>query len=359
MLTMTGRWLRRWPLGLLRRLRADERGQVLMLSALLLLPMLGFAGLALDVGTLTKTRWELQHAADAAALAGVQELPACNGPAVAKAQEWADNGAYAATTVEATVEGAACDTIRVMLRADVPMSFMRLFGIDTRETYGTATARIASITSTRHFMPWGLTTGSDCLDTSSPPQPKVGTTCVLKVAKGDHEGALDFNGGGGAGYRQHIIDGTASTAFGIGSTVAVLEGNKVGPTKQGIDGRLALEPSSSDGMSCDSNGNGRDDFDEVFSARGVTNGPSYAVRRACSESPRLMTVPIVDQIDSSSSTILGWATIYLDDDCSGSGCAKSAQGEVTGRIVDAVWTDPDGELGPYQPGQPAAWFLLQ
>jgi len=348
----------------------EERGQVLVLSALLLVPLLGFAGIALDVGVLTKVRWQLQSAADAAALAAVQELPACGGAAEATAHDWANRGDYPPTLVEASVEGAACDTIRVLLRADVPLSFMRIFGIETSETYGTATARIGAVASTRHFVPWGLTTlNSDCLDTgSSPPQPKPGATCVLKISDGAEtsgdRGALDVNGGGGAGYRDHIVSGTATEVFTVGSTVPALPGNKVGPTGQGIADRLLNEPSTSGGVACDRNGNGRDDFAEVFSDRGTATGPTYAVSYACRNSPRLMTVPIVDQIQPPAlSTILGWATVYLDgyacsDDDSGS-CNGKGHWAVTGRIVDAVWTDPEGTLGAYQPGQPAAWFLLE
>lgn len=368
MLAMTRRILLDPLAALLGRLRGDERGQVLVLGALLLVPLLGFAGLALDLGTLTKTRWQMQHTADAAALAGVQELPGCSGPAIARAEEWAQRGDYPPSAVEVTLEGAGCDTIRVQLRADVPLTFMRVFGIDERSVHGSASARIASVTSTRHFMPWGLTVNnSDCLEAGSPPQPRVGATCSLKISDGTEtsgdRGALNVDGGGGAGYRAQIVSSTTAEPHIIGSTVAALPGNQVGPTDQGIAERLLGEPSSFQGVSCDSNGNGRDDFDEVFVEREAGGGPRYAVRYACQDSPRLMTVPIVDQISHPNpSTILGWATVYLESyscvgDDSGK-CDGKGHWAVTGRIVDAVWSDPEGATGAYQAGQPATWFLV-
>lgn len=366
---MTRRWFFDRSVALLGRVRGDERGQVLVLGALLLVPMLGFGGLALDVGLLTNTRWQMQHAADAAALAGVQELPGCDGGAIARAEEWARHGDYAPSTVEVTLEGSGCDTIRVHLRADVPLSFMRLFGIDERSVHGAASARIASVTSTRHFMPWGLTVNnSDCLDNStSPPQPRSGAICVLQISDGTKtngdRGALDLDGGGGAGYREQIVKSTAAQPYGIGSTVSPLSGNLVGPTGQGISGRLLGEPSAFGGVSCDGNQNGRDDFEEVFADRGTTTGLRYALRDACKNSPRLMTIPIVDQIDPpAKSTIRGWATAYFEsyaceDDSTGK-CNGKGHWAVGIRMVDALWRDPVGALGTYQPGQAATWSLV-
>jgi len=57
-----------------RRLRRQPRGQALVTMALALLALLGFAGLAIDVGFLMMARNELQNAADAAALAGAQKF---------------------------------------------------------------------------------------------------------------------------------------------------------------------------------------------------------------------------------------------------------------------------------------------
>jgi hypothetical protein len=67
---------RRGPIEAARRLGVrGERGQVLVMVALMFPVLFGFAALALDVGHAFQLRRHLQVAADAAALAGAQELP--------------------------------------------------------------------------------------------------------------------------------------------------------------------------------------------------------------------------------------------------------------------------------------------
>ncbi|MDQ3345305.1 MAG: pilus assembly protein TadG-related protein, partial [Chloroflexota bacterium] len=51
-----------------------ERGQVLIMFALALVVLLGFAGLAIDVGRLVAERRHVQNAADAGALAACVRL---------------------------------------------------------------------------------------------------------------------------------------------------------------------------------------------------------------------------------------------------------------------------------------------
>ncbi|REJ71681.1 MAG: TadE/TadG family protein [Planctomycetota bacterium] len=71
--------LRRFDQLLNNRLAADRRkGAILVLAAVLLTAMFGFVAFALDVGLICLAKAELQNAADAGALAGVQMLG--NGP---------------------------------------------------------------------------------------------------------------------------------------------------------------------------------------------------------------------------------------------------------------------------------------
>ncbi len=68
-----------------------ECGQTLLLFVLALGVLFGFVALAIDVGLLYEDRRHLQNTADAAALAGVAELPTNPALATAKAAEWAAN----------------------------------------------------------------------------------------------------------------------------------------------------------------------------------------------------------------------------------------------------------------------------
>ena len=58
-----------------RHVKRSEDGQVLPLMCMLLVLMLGIIGLAVDLGRVYVTRAQLSRSLDAAALAGVVELP--------------------------------------------------------------------------------------------------------------------------------------------------------------------------------------------------------------------------------------------------------------------------------------------
>ena len=60
---------------MLKNILCSQRGAVLLLAAVVLPAMLGFGALAIDIGMLYKSKTELSAAADAAGLAGAQELP--------------------------------------------------------------------------------------------------------------------------------------------------------------------------------------------------------------------------------------------------------------------------------------------
>jgi Flp pilus assembly protein TadG len=57
------------------RIRRDERGQVLPLVVLMAVVLIGFAGLAIDMGRVWETKQQLQRTVDASALAAGQNLP--------------------------------------------------------------------------------------------------------------------------------------------------------------------------------------------------------------------------------------------------------------------------------------------
>jgi Flp pilus assembly protein TadG len=63
----------------LRSLWKDEGGSVLILTALGMTVIIGFVGLAIDIGSLRYSQRHLQAATDAAAVAAALEIPACQG----------------------------------------------------------------------------------------------------------------------------------------------------------------------------------------------------------------------------------------------------------------------------------------
>ena len=146
-------------LRLLRSFWQQEFGQGLVLSALAMVAVLGVTAMAIDVGLFLHEKRELQNAADAAALAGVQELPNSPGDAEQKAGEWAVNNGIGSGELEAidiSTTYAANDTITVRVKRDVPFIFARVLGFSGDTTRADATARVGSPTIGTGAMPWGL-----------------------------------------------------------------------------------------------------------------------------------------------------------------------------------------------------------
>src|SRR5688572_25735173 len=111
-----------------RHIGSGEKGQVIVITAFAIVIMFGIVGLAVDVGRMYAARAELGRAVDAAALAGVLELPA-----VATAETKAEN--YLAenepTAVGDIVGNAADNSLTVDASKTVNMYFIRVLGINT------------------------------------------------------------------------------------------------------------------------------------------------------------------------------------------------------------------------------------
>jgi hypothetical protein len=316
--------------------------------------------MAIDVGLFYEDRRHYQNTADAAALAGVAELPLNPAAAMQKANEWAANNGVASAeikNVEVRTTSFPNDTLYVEVEGDFGWIFGRVLGKTTDKVGASAAARIGSYAGGHNMMPWALLQGdSSCLDATG--AAIFGMTCTVKVGAqdglGGWRGALDFdgNGGGASEYRDNIVDGTSDWSYCISGqdpppchgTVDALTGNKVGPTDLGIDERLLAEPTAG----CDANSNGIDDFDEIFAPTGLVS-PEYSV--ACPNSPRLVIIPIVsyDSIPIQTVTIRGWTLGYLKSyGCVGD-CTGKGYWEVQIDIVDAAYSQSAGFLGAYDP----------
>lgn len=135
-----------------------QRGVVLILFALLLVILLGFAAFAIDAARINLAKAELQNAADAAALAGVRKYftsdsTAAKNEAIHLATRNYANGALIdASSVTATVASVTGYThaIKVtILLSGMPLFFAPVLGISSRDVSVTATA-VQSSTPTSH-----------------------------------------------------------------------------------------------------------------------------------------------------------------------------------------------------------------
>ncbi len=129
---------------------SDERGAILPLMALLLVVLLGTAAMAVDLGWLLYHSLEIQHGADAAALAGVIHVPDGLDDAEAEAlASAAENGydAQAAGTSVSVIDYIDDPTLvdhngqlRVAVTHSVDTFFLPIFGMDDVDIARTAVA---------------------------------------------------------------------------------------------------------------------------------------------------------------------------------------------------------------------------
>jgi hypothetical protein len=121
----------------------NQRGQSLVLSLVFLTVLVGMAALVVDVGSWYRADRKLQANADAAALAGAQELPANSAAAQASALEYAgtNDGGLEADDVKFRQTVVPNDTIEVTTDRPSPGFFAQLFGRSSVDVRAKAAAR--------------------------------------------------------------------------------------------------------------------------------------------------------------------------------------------------------------------------
>jgi Flp pilus assembly protein TadG len=109
----------------------QESGVILVLTAILMVVFLGMAALAIDVGSFYQAQRQAQAAADAGALAALNDLPTSPTLAGADATTYAQQtfpGSSVVPTSPATTGGSAT-TIKVVVTKSTPSFFGNIFGI--------------------------------------------------------------------------------------------------------------------------------------------------------------------------------------------------------------------------------------
>jgi Flp pilus assembly protein TadG len=121
----------------LRLMREDERGVTLVFVAVSMTFMLGFAAIVIDVGAWYAVHRHAQAAADAAALAGAQDLPASQSTATTDAQAYVTKNFNGATP---TVTFPSSSQIKVVVSTTGPIWFGKIFGASAPTITASATA---------------------------------------------------------------------------------------------------------------------------------------------------------------------------------------------------------------------------
>lgn len=217
---------------IVRRLFRQEEGSVIVVIAIAFTVFLGFLALAVDSGLLYLEHTRISRAADAAALAGAQELPD-TGRARTMAEEYAQQNGVDPSLLDISFSPDN-KKITVTARKTVNLYFAKALGLTSATVNGRAVGGISPIKKLSGLIPLGI--NETLLPLSA------GTEYMIKGGSQDGSpwrGIIEFpgQGHGASNYRDLVINGYGGVVR-IGDTEGKVPGNKSGPTEQGVEDRI-------------------------------------------------------------------------------------------------------------------------
>ncbi|MBL7061082.1 MAG: hypothetical protein ISS13_04540 [Actinobacteria bacterium] len=326
----------------------NERGQVAVIAALLIVCLLGMAALVIDVGSIYEERRQTQTVADAAALAGAQDLPEYPGQAIQTAIDYAGlNGvAISEDNIQIFETYVPNDTITVTpTDVDAPLFFAKVLNVNSATVNATATAIAGGALSMTGLMPWtipvapyggelniisgaiyALKVGAGPLE-----EPEEEIPLPPGQVQGQFQG-MAFDGPGAAEYKDNIIYGCEQDVV-IGQWYPTQTGNIAMPTKTKTEERIA----------------GDSHFFYDGEIIGVDeNGKFFVKNDNC---PRVVYVPIINEMVNPSQDvqIINFAIFFIEevrwnDPVYGNGAT------VLGRFVDYMIAVTSGGITGYTEG---------
>lgn len=292
-------------MNIMHRFRKQQRGSMIVMVAAMLSVMVGLTALVVDLGLLYATRVKLTNLADAAALAGVQELPRNNSAAYATASEYAQLNGKTGDRVDIRVLNGT--TVAVKATRTIPLMFAGIFGLATCDVSGAAAARVNPVSRLTGTVPFGLVQQTLV----------YGQVYTIKIGSGTASGnyhgnfgALALGGTGASVFRDNIKFGS-DVSIQAGDWVKTETGNMVGPTKQGISYRYNQDPGAT--------------FETV-----------------AKNSARILVVPVIQSLDVSGRgavLVVGFAALFLESS------NVTNNGEVSGRFIQMVTPGDPGDGG--------------
>jgi hypothetical protein len=145
--------------------RKNESGQAIVLMTLSLVVIMGMAALVLDVGNWFHTKRRLQGTADAAALAGAQDLPNDTTGAQTTALSYANKngGDVASANIVVSSTVLPNDTISVRARKTEPGFFSGILGIASADIDARAKARVGPPLQAKYVAPMTVYCGHELI----------------------------------------------------------------------------------------------------------------------------------------------------------------------------------------------------
>ncbi|WP_286229609.1 TadE/TadG family type IV pilus assembly protein [Neobacillus mesonae] len=199
----------------------DESGATLVIVALSMVALMGFATLTIDGGRLYSEKSKLQKAMDATVLAGAQGLRTSQARARELAEEVSDKNGFKVSASEVTFP--AGDSIKAKKELNVPMTFARVIGINDATVSATATAKVAPLTKASGIAPIVIE------------ESNIPSATVLNCGE-TNPGTLQGNCGYLQSAASNIREGLENGAtYEVGKTVWTDPGGSVGQVDQAVE----------------------------------------------------------------------------------------------------------------------------
>lgn len=285
----------------MKKLVTNEDGQVMILFALVLVVLMGFAALTVDVGSMTLTKTKLQTAADAAALAGAQDLKNANYDNTVIS--YAKLNGVPETDISVNPTNTDPMKLEVVCTRNVKHTFARVLGFTDTTLMARAVVSVSAVKSVSGAVPLGLEDQTLV----------YGETYLLKENAGAGQyhgnfGGLALGGNGANNFRNNFKYGYDGVLT-VGEKVDTEPGNMAGPTIDGINYRISQDPAAT--------------FETVQKG-----------------SARICVVPVVDTMDVNGRkevTIVGFAVFFLESVVNeGHGNGNNAEAAVYGKFMEMM-----------------------
>lgn len=215
------------------RLRSDEGAMALVVVAVVAIAAFGLAMVVLDMGSVETGRREMQTAADAGALAGVQFLPGDMAVAESAAREFAQQNGADPAKITVAFSGSPPTSITVDVGSMAPVSFAQAFGTGDQPVGASAVAALGSPTAYNSgLMPFGIIASGTV---ESPYGYSAGQLIKLVVDNGEKEQGnwhyVDLTPftDGASNTKQVIGNGGTTDPVAIGDIIYTQTGSPTNP----------------------------------------------------------------------------------------------------------------------------------
>ena len=330
------------------RLNTEQPGQALIMVSIMFMVLIGFVALATDSGMIWMNRRSLQNAADAAALAGVQQLPEDTGTAMSVACDYAGvknavpsmygkSGACSSTADVAIYQTyAPNDTIKVTTYKQINPIFGIALGFGSIEIGASATAVVGSIASS---CPFPIFQTPEMMPGGSASNLQFYTLTAMHLSGSDNQQGnfLTVDVGNGA---RAVRDAMMNKDCGvqIGPTANTKPGGSVGPVLDGFQWRIycasgsGTQPNQSPSCPAGPSACPSPDISQylVLSSTGQYELEPTINRDNCT---RLVVLPIFpgpfgQYTGNETVSILGFAFYYISGVCLDPTCSHPTLGEM-------------------------------